>query len=789
MKRHDLKISKDNLLYVIIIVAFILIGAYTATLLLETDDFTTRQVRLQLKWKHQFQFAGYYAAKEKGFYEDEGLRVDILPYDGEDPVKAVVEGRAEFGIGNSELLVNRANGDDIVILAAIFQHSPLVFLTKDDSEIQSVQDFIGKKVALEAQSAELDVFLKSEGVDRSDFRVMPHGTSTQPLIDGEVDVMSAYLTDEPYELKRLDIGYKVISARSSGIDFYGDCLFTTSDMVKKNPELVKSMIAASLKGWSYAFDNESEVIQLIRSKYDMRHSAEHLAFEADQMERVVLPDAIEIGYMNANRWKAIEKIFLSAGIIKDSVDMDGFLYGIASEGIEGAERLVSWSYIALALALAVTVAVFAYLPYRKRLKVENELRRELNDAEVEIGKLKTIVDSLHCPFVISSLDKDEIIFANEAALKTFKVEGSIRGHKATEFYVRPEQRLELKNDIRHDKVVNRTLEAVRMTGERIWVSGSSFVTEFDGKKAIFSSFIDVTEHKLTEQKLTSSQLRIQTMTDQLPVAILECDADGRICFANRTCMDIFGVETIGLLENKVSEHIPLKEINRLSFKEHQIVAIKREAQGECYFDMSIAYRMESGIIVAYYVVLSDITEMKRAEEKLKLMAVTDELTNLVNRREFYRRSAIELVRANRNASTLSVVMMDIDHFKLINDTFGHDIGDVVLSGLGKLLISSVRASDIVSRFGGEEMVILLPETDMNEALEFSERLRGRIERLQFESREGITFKVTASFGLSVFNPLEEKLDMDTLIQRADEAMYEAKKGGRNQVVSYHTIER
>jgi len=160
------------------------------------------KVRLQLKWQHQFQFAGYYAAQEQGYYRNAGLEVEILPArTGEDPVRRVTQGKAEFGVGSTELLLPREQGLPVVTLAVIFQHSPLALMALKQGGIQTIHDLAGHKVMIEPGSAELHAYLRNEGIADDKFIRLPYTSGVQNLLSGKVDAVSVYVTDEPFELK------------------------------------------------------------------------------------------------------------------------------------------------------------------------------------------------------------------------------------------------------------------------------------------------------------------------------------------------------------------------------------------------------------------------------------------------------------------------------------------------------------------------------------------------------------------------------------------------------------
>ena len=176
---------------------------------------------------------------------------------------------------------------------------------------------------------------------------------------------------------------------------------------------------------------------------------------------------------------------------------------------------------------------------------------------------------------------------------------------------------------------------------------------------------------------------------------------------------------------------------------------------------------------------TDITERKLLEEELLRQAHVDYLTGVYNRRHFMERAEQELSRAHRYGKPLSMLMLDIDHFKLINDRYGHKVGDTVLKAVADLSHATFRDVDILGRLGGEEFAVLLPETDQPAALDAAERLRETIAnaRIPLTGGEHVTFSM--SIGVSSMGSVEDHID--SLLNRADKALYEAKDGGRNRV--------
>ncbi|RLA70556.1 MAG: diguanylate cyclase response regulator, partial [Epsilonproteobacteria bacterium] len=175
-----------------------------------------------------------------------------------------------------------------------------------------------------------------------------------------------------------------------------------------------------------------------------------------------------------------------------------------------------------------------------------------------------------------------------------------------------------------------------------------------------------------------------------------------------------------------------------------------------------------------------IKELEASQKELKFLASTDPMTELYNRRYFSTISKHILDLAKRDATPTSIIMLDIDNFKKVNDTYGHKVGDDVIISLAKLLQKFTRKSDIACRFGGEEFVILLPETAINGASVIAEKIREATEHSTVNSMENNTLTFTISLGIAQIDP-EEESDIEASIHRADTALYAAKRGGKNRV--------
>lgn len=331
------------------------------------------KVSLQLKWNHAFQFAGYYAALEKGYYREAGLDVELIEAaPGTDPLESVLSDRAQYGVGTSSLLLARKSGKPVVVLAAIFQHSPLVLVAREDKTsngTQGLHDIVGKRVMIEPQSDELIAYLKQEGIALDRLVQVPHSFQPDDLIEGRVDAMSAYVSNELYYLERARLDYQVYTPRTGGIDFYGDNLFTTEKELRAHPERVRAFREASLQGWQYAMQHPEEIVDLILTRYSKKHPRDFYLFEAQRMASLLRTDLIEVGYMNRGRWRHIADTYADLGLLPRNYRLDGFLYE------PDAHRDLTTLYIAFALLAAVSlVALYIHRINRRLSRALSESR-------------------------------------------------------------------------------------------------------------------------------------------------------------------------------------------------------------------------------------------------------------------------------------------------------------------------------------------------------------------------------------------------------------------------------
>lgn len=338
-------------------------------------------VRLQLRWHHQFQFAGYYAAIEKGYYRAAGLEVTLVEGGKEkDTINEVVNGNAQYGVTNSELLLQRLNGKPLVVLAAIFQHSPLVFIARKDTGITFPQDLSGKvvKMSRTSRDIELQAMLQGEGIGFDKVVLLEDIASNEDYFDPKIDALAAYITNQPYFLKEKNIPYNIIFPSSYGIDFYGDCLFTSEEEVKNNPERVRAIRDATLEGWKYALANQTEIINLIKEKYKSDKSVGHLRYEAEEITKLIMPDLVEIGHINPGRWEHIAKVFRQFNLVPDGYSLDDFIFSPEEEKLP--QWLVKVLVPLAVVSILITIGAVVLFLFNHRLQKEVAVRRRAEHA-------------------------------------------------------------------------------------------------------------------------------------------------------------------------------------------------------------------------------------------------------------------------------------------------------------------------------------------------------------------------------------------------------------------------
>ncbi|BAF71816.1 diguanylate cyclase [Sulfurovum sp. NBC37-1] len=726
------------------------------------------KVSVQLQWKHQFEFAGFYAAKEKGFYKEVGLDVDLIEFDGgSNTIDRVLSGDVTFGATYSTLIYRYLKGDPLVLLANFFKQSPLVLVTQKQFKLPS--DLKGKKVMVSdttVNDAKLLMMFKKFDMNESDFIAVPPSFDLQDFIDKKVDAMTVFVTNETYQLDKKGVAYNVLDPSAYGVRFYDLNLFTSQKELREHPQRVAAFRNATIKGWKYALKHKDEIIRLILDKYNTQYKDyASLKYEADQIKNMILPKFYPMGSIDPKRVKEIAHTFISLGILppSTSLNLDKFIYNTVPDdiGLSAEESnylntknvitycadpdwlplsaIVDKRHIGMDADYLSIISGRIGRPFHLVLtKSWNESLRFAREGKCDVLTLAMVTPKrkeyllftnplLNIPLVlVTGIDKG--FYTNLMELSDKKI-GIVKGYAYIELFRK------IYPDIKLTEVESVT-KGMRMVAEgklfgfidNLTTAGYLVQKEYVGTLKISAKF---DENLVLGYGVQKSQPQLRSILDK---TIATIDEETKQAIASRW--------TSIKIENGISHAVLLKIL--------LVVLLV--------------------VLIIYY----RYRKMSTEKNALEAISMIDSLTELFNRRKIDRLIDSEVKRI-RTKGCFSLILIDIDNFKNINDSYGHDVGDIVLKHIAQILKSSVRKKDSAGRWGGEEFLIVCPDTSKEEAAKFAERIRIAIENESFEK----ILKVTASVGVAEYN--RENIGDTSLIRRLDKALYDSKRDGKNRV--------
>ena len=612
-----------------------------------------KKITLQLNWLNQFQFAGYYMAKEKGFYKDVNLDVQIKESNfNTDVIKEIESKNADFAVGRSSLIIEKINGKDIVALCAIYQESPLILLVKKDSNITSVKDLRNKKIMITPDarySAPVLAMLSANELTINDFRIQKHSFDINDLINRKTDAMASYISNEPILLNEKGIEYTIFNPKDFGFDLYSDILFSSSEYIKNNPKLTKEFYEASLKGWKYAFENLAETAEIIYSKYNTQNKTfTHLVKEGEVLKKLAYTGNNELGDFNDNKLKNIANVFKLFGLVNKDLDLKEFIYK------ENKPKIINLEISKQEKNIIITILISLFLIFSLIIIL---LRKNSQTKKL----LQTVINS-----------SDDLIYYKDSKLRYIGCNKSFENLLA-----KKESEIIGKNDFE--------------------------LFEEDLAKVFRREDFEV----LDENNLITSNEWI-----------------------------IFGHKRIFFQTKRIPFIYKNKKIG--------ILGIAR-----------------------------DITGLYEIQEKLKKQTYYDELTKIFNRKAYNERIQEKFDLFDRYDTNFTIAMYDIDDFKKINDTYGHDIGDKVLVEITNEVKSIIRKTDFLFRVGGEEFVIIFDKISLDESYDIAEKIRINISKMQIIENEKITISMGITQAIANDNP-------QSIYERVDKLMYQSKRNNKNQ---------
>jgi diguanylate cyclase (GGDEF)-like protein/PAS domain S-box-containing protein len=333
------------------------------------------------------------------------------------------------------------------------------------------------------------------------------------------------------------------------------------------------------------------------------------------------------------------------------------------------------------------------------------------------------------------------------------------------------------------------MEQIRKDGKRIFTESSVFPLRNEKGEVVGFRGIgrDVTERLQMEEALRRSEARYRAILEEIEEGYYEVDLSGNFTFVNDAACRQFGYSRQELMGMNYRIYVPKEDVKNVykawnkvyrtgePLKSFLFASIRKDGV-QIFLENSISpLRNKEGKIIGFRSISRDITERKQFEQKLAEMATHDALTGLPNRILLSDRLMVGAALARRNGHRLAVLMLDLDRFKAVNDALGHSVGDELLKDVGQRLYSIMRKSDTISRIGGDEFVLVLPQISrMDDVTTFAQRILGAFEEPFVFG--GHRLQVTTSIGIAVYP--EDGTDMENLLKNADSAMYSAKEQGR-----------
>lgn len=796
-------------------------------------------VHVRLSWLHQFQFAGFYIAKEKGYYAENGLEVNLHECcQQSSPIDEVMQKKMHFGVGKSSLIIEKAKGKDIIALAALSQHAPSILISTNPN-IQRIEDLRDKKIMItddEMHSLGIQAMLASKNIYQDNFIRQKHSFKIQDLIDKKTDAMASYSTNEPYILEKKGIDFTVFSPKDYGLNLYGDILFTSKELTQTNPILVQKFYEATLKGWKYAFENIDETAKIIYDKYNTQEKTlKHLIYEGKKLKNLAFDSHGRFGALNKQRLCEIVKIYKLFDVLPKNFFLKDFLdpLGLGKKSIHigvlakrgKATTIKKWQATADYLNENIPGYHFRITPLHfdgvdpaiKDAKIDFLLVNTLMYIQMAhkygISRIATLLKKgdKKIPYlqkygsvIIAKKENDtigsiiDLTGKNFGAVHPKSFGGWVMARKLLQDSGIEKEDLNVQFLGTHDNVVYSVLSGKVSAGsvrtntlEKMAHEGKISLDDF---KIVSRSFYKDFPYLIsTDQYPEWPFARLKHTSHDLSKEVLAQLLNLSSSSQTSKDADIFGW-TIPLNYSSVQkllEHLRIYpyELQELTAKEllttyrwwfilasmfllillFVFVYIKRINKHLSTFNEALEKKVEERT-----------KELNVTNKKLQLLAHTDELTKITNRRYFLQRAEEFLLLSQRNNTPLAFLSLDIDHFKRINDEFGHHAGDKVLQNFTDTVNENLRKIDLFGRIGGEEFAICLQNTDQNGAKIIAEKIRKAVEKnhctIESISR---TIGITVSIGVAEYSKHE---GLNMLMQKADNALYKAKNSGRNKVI-------
>lgn len=731
------------------------------------------KVSIQFNWKYQFEFAGFIAAKEKGFYEDENLEVEFKEYNLQtDIVYDVLNQKSTFGISNSNIVLDDNKVASIVLLATYLQKSPLVLVTQ--ANIKHPRQLLSKRIMGgkdELKYSSVALLFSHFGINSQNSSFVNHNFDLNDFIEGRVDAMTSFRSNQLYELDKRGVSYNIIDPIDYGFLVSAINLYASKKELVENKDRTLKFIKATNKGWKYALENSDEIVDILISKYKVEKSKELLLYEAKIIKELVMSDLYPIGKVSSDLSKRLLKQLIYSNAIdanqkiepmffEDIFEEDFTNFNLTKDQKKYLEdkKVIKlcvdpdWypiEYVKNKKLYGFTSDIIKLFEEKIQTKIELLLTKDWSDSlkasknrdcdvisgissNFEREKFLNFTQEILSLPILMATHKNKPFIQNLSLIKDIKV-GIIKGHFAVE---------NLKK-----RFPNINLVEISSLGVGLKMVEREELYGFIDNSLVLSSSI---------QKEFVNSLKIGFRFDFLDQISFGVRSDEPIL------NEIFNNLVNDLDEEKKQQFLNnwTKIVEQVGIFTHKDIVI---------FSIAITLFL---ISLAFYQM-----KLRKLNTELKKISSTDKLTGLSNRFEIDKKLTLEKEKIDRKSDyRCSLILIDVDYFKKINDTFGHLLGDEILKEISILLLNSFRKIDIVGRWGGEEFMVILPFTTKEEAINLAENLRLSVLNHKFSLKTNDP--ITISLGVG---ELSNNRTIENTLCKADEALYLAKNSGRNRV--------
>lgn len=736
-------------------------------------------VSLQLKWKHEFQFAGFYMAKELGYYRDAGLDVEIREVAPDTHViDEVLSGRATYGLSDSTLIYERLRRRPVVALAAIFQRSPIALMTLKSSGIKTALDLRGKRLMTfnTENNISLLTTLRSQGVALNEVTLAPHTFDINDLINGTVDAYAVYSSDQPYQLQQRGIEYNLINPVEYGFDFYGDILFTSEQEMASHGNRSQRFRQASLMGWRYALKHIDETIGVIQQKYNsQQRSRELLQFEADVLKQLAESADAPLGTITREKVETIAHLYNVLNIqpapnnpSETQSVLEGFIFKEGKTFLTPREQQFLASH-RIEISSTGTWPPFNVLNSDGHLEGIAIDYWDLIRRNSGIDSRTTVADSWSA--VVDNI-------RNKKAAATVSTTRT-REREAFALFSKPYASFPFAIATTHDQ--GFISDANQLNGKEVAVGKGYTAHNIMAKH--YPEVVLIPVKNLGEALDLLSRGEVYAAVDVLPALTYSISQLGysNLKISGTTA---FNFDISIMVRDDYPELVSIinKGIDAISEDQKKVIYNKWVAVNyQKGTDYGLIWRLGLPLLLLLVIftvwnkrLQREVRRRKALESKYEQLASTDTLTSICNRYKIDNLLTRQIDITKRYQRPLSVIFIDLDGFKHINDTFGHKAGDTTLVSFAKLIQGLIRSSDFFGRWGGEEFMIILPETPINQAVILAEKLRQQVEDFTFD----VIGNLTCSFGVT---QLTQEDSEESLVARADMGLYQAKRQGKNRV--------